>query len=59
MNEIKRKLAKADQECCDWKFQIHSNELEWVNPRSWDEIRNPFCVFSKKVVKITINMHIG
>ena len=36
-NKIKRRLTEANQEWCDWKFQIHWNKLEWVNPRSRDE----------------------
>ena len=53
-NEIKRKLTVENKESCDWKFQIYWNKLEWVNPRSRDEIKNPFCVSSKKfVLKIT------
>ena len=43
-NEIKRKLTEANQAWHDWKFQIHWNKLEWVNPRSHDERKNPFCV---------------
>ena len=35
--KIKRRLTKDNQEWNDWKFQIHWNKLEWVNPRSPDE----------------------
>ena len=31
----------------DWKFQIHWNKLEWVNPRSRIEVKNTFFVSSK------------
>ena len=31
--EIKRKLTKDNQSWSCWKFQIHWNKLEWVNPR--------------------------
>ena len=31
-----------------WKFQIHWNRLEWVNPRIFIEGDNPFYVSSKK-----------
>ena len=35
--EIKRKLTDANQYWNKWRFQIHWNKLEWVNPRSRDE----------------------
>ena len=44
---MKRRLTEANQEWCDWKFQIHWNKLEWVNPRNCVERNNPFCVSSK------------
>ena len=47
-DKTKRKITEANQQWCDWKFQIHCNTLEWVNPKSRDEIKNPFCVSSKK-----------
>ena len=50
-NKINRRLTGENQEWCVWKFQIHWNKLEWVNPRSCDEIKNSFCVFSKKKIK--------
>ena len=31
---IKRNLQASNQNWNDWKFQIHWNMLEWVNPRS-------------------------
>ena len=37
-----------NQSSNDWKFQIHWNKLEWVNPRIRIEGNNPFCVSSKK-----------
>ena len=46
---MKRRLTEADQYWCDWTFQTHLNKLEWVNPRSHDERKNPFCVSSKKM----------
>ena len=59
-DEIKRKLTEANKYWNDWKFQIHWNKLEWVNPRSRDEQKNQFCVSSKKIVlKITLELHIG
>ena len=42
-DEINR---KAYQYWNDWQFQIHWNKLEWVNPRSRDERKNPCCVSS-------------
>ena len=48
-NKINRRLTETNQEWCDWKFQIHWNKLELVNPRSRDERKNPFCVSSKKM----------
>ena len=33
----------------DWKFHIHWNKIDWVNPRSCIEVKNPFCVSSKKL----------
>ena len=30
---------------------MHSNKLEWVNPRSRNEIKNLFCVSSRNVLK--------
>ena len=47
-DKINRRLTEANQEWNDWKFQIHCNKLQWVNPRSHDERNNPFFVFSKK-----------
>ena len=38
----------ANQIWNDWKFQIHWNKLEWVNPISCIEVKNPFCVSYKK-----------
>ena len=33
-DEIKRNLQTANQNWNEWKFQIHWNKLEWVNPRN-------------------------
>ena len=55
---IKRKLQKANQDWNDWKFQIHGNKLEWVNPRSSDEQKIHFvCLVLKE--NITLKLHIG
>ena len=32
----------------DWKFQIHWNKVEWVDPISRTEQKNKFCVSSKQ-----------
>ena len=48
-DKIKRRLTEANQEWCDWKFQIHWNKLEWVNPRIRDERKNPFCASKKSM----------
>ena len=39
----------ANQNWNDWKFQIHWNKLEWINPRSRIEQKKPFCVSSEKI----------
>ena len=39
----------VDQVLNYWKLQINWNKLEWVNPRSRIEGKNPFCVLSKKL----------
>ena len=58
-NEIKRKITVTNQESCDWKFQIHWNKLERVNPRSRDERKIHFVFLQKQFVfKIIINPHI-
>ena len=58
-DEIKRKLHEANQAWNNWKFKIHWNKLEWLNPRSRDEQKNRFCVSSKKIdLKITLKLHI-
>ena len=45
-DEIKRNLQMENQNRKNWKFQ-HWNKLEWVNPRSHNEQKIPFCVSSK------------
>ena len=59
-DKIKRRLTEANQEWHDWKFQNHWNKLEWVNPRSSDEIKiHLVCLQEGYILKITINLHIG
>ena len=48
-DEIKINLQMENQSWNDWNFQIHWNELEWENPRSRIEGKNPFLVSSKKL----------
>ena len=43
-DEIKIKLHKDNQAWNIWKFHIHWNKLEWVNPRSRKEEKH--CVSS-------------
>ena len=39
---IKIKIQKSYQDWNDWKFQIHWNKLEWLNPRSRNEQKKHF-----------------
>ena len=39
----------TNQSWNDWKFQIHWNKIEWVNPRSDTEGNNLFCVSYKTI----------
>ena len=58
-DEIKIKLQEANQAWNYWKFQIHWNKLEWMNPRNRDERKNSIlCVLYIKK-KITLKLHIG
>ena len=43
---MKIRLTESNQEWNYWKFKIHCNKLEWVNPRIRDENKNQFCVSS-------------
>ena len=43
----KTNVQMANQNWNDWKFQIHWNKHDWVNPRSHIEWKNPFCAYSK------------
>ena len=45
---IKKKLYEASKWWNDWKFQLHWNKLEWVNPRSLTKRNKPFSVSSKE-----------
>ena len=43
-----KKLYKANKWWNDWKFQLHWNNIEWINPRSLTKSNKPFSVSSKK-----------
>ena len=52
-NLIQKNLFEANRCCNDWKFQLHWNNLEWVNPKSNPKIVKPYSVSSKrKLVKV-------
>ena len=53
-DKINRILTEAIKMWNDWNFQIHWNKLEWVNPRSRDHRKYPFCVFYKKSSKYNV-----
>ena len=56
-DEIK-KLYEANQWWNDWKFQLHWNKLEWVNPRSQIKRNKTYSVSSKKNLnKVDIKSH--
>ena len=42
-----KKLYKANKCWNDWRFQLHWNKLEWVDPKSCPKIIKPFSVSSK------------
>ena len=46
--KIKINPQMENQNWNDRKFQIYWNKLEWGNPRSHNEQKNPFFVSSKK-----------
>ena len=50
-DQIKRKLTEDNQYRNDWKFQIHWNKLELVNPRSCDEQKIHFVCILKIFLK--------
>ena len=43
-------MQTANQDWNDWKFQIHWEKLEWVNPINCNEQKNPHCVSSKSSI---------
>ena len=58
-DEIKIRLTEANQIWYDYKFHIHWNKLEWLNPRICDEQKIIFvCLLKIIILKITLNLHI-
>ena len=45
---IQKKLYESNMWWNDWKFQLHWNKLEWVDPYYNPKIVKPFSVSSKK-----------
>ena len=48
-NLIKNKKIQSNRWWNDWKFQLHWNMLEWVDPKSTPKRVKPFIVSSKKL----------
>ena len=46
-DDIKKKLYESNRWWNDWKFQLHWNMLEWVDPKSSPKRVKPFSVSSK------------
>ena len=44
---IQKKLYEANRWWNGWKFQLHWNRLEWVDPKSTPKELNPFLFFKK------------
>ena len=49
-DEIQKKLYETNNWWNDWKFQLHLNKLEWVDPKYNPKIVKPFYVSSKKAL---------
>ena len=45
---IQKKLYQSNRWWNDWRFQLHWNKLEWVDPKSAPKIFKHFSVSSKK-----------
>ena len=41
---FQKKLYEANMWWNDWKFQLHRNKLEWVDPKSNPKIVKPYPV---------------
>ena len=48
-DEIKINLHIENQNLNDWKYQIHWNKLEWLNPRTCIEQKKIVCLLKKYV----------
>ena len=48
-DEIQKKLYEANRLWNYWRFQLHCNKLEWVDPKSNPKIVKPLYVSSKKL----------
>ena len=44
---MKRRLTEINQYWNYWKFQIHWNKIEWVNPMSHNETKIHFVCLQK------------
>ena len=44
-----KKLYESNRCCNYWKFQLHWNMLEWVDPKTIPKRVKPFSVSSKKL----------
>ena len=49
---IRNKLFQSNMWWNDWKFQLHWNMLEWVDPKSTSKRVKPFSVSSKSYILI-------
>ena len=47
---IKNKFFQSNMWWNNWKFQLHWNMLEWVDPKSTPKIFKPFSVSSKSSI---------
>ena len=47
-DEIQKKLYEANKWWNDWKFQLHWNNFEWVDPKYLIKRDKPYSVYSKK-----------
>ena len=45
---ILKKLYESNRWWNDWRFQLHWNKLEWVDPKAIPKIFKPYSVSSKK-----------
>ena len=47
-DKIRRNLQTANRNWNDWKFHMHWNMIEWVNPRSKSERKKSSSTYSNK-----------